>query len=1013
MASTDSENTLTNANALLTYVDQVTTALAKGNLQQTLHLPKSLANQEMAQAMAESFEQITHTLQQAEMRANQLEQLTALQAKLSQAVTEENILSVLAHISPATADMFITLSYIEADEGEEPNTISTVLVWQNDAVEPDHNQLYQTKQLQDDPLAQLWLNAPNQVLFYANVAQDESLSPEIKTFVADIEAQALCIMPLYNGEQWHGVVNFFWTSPYEFSVDERLLRQSILESLAATLANRRTELFQQRLQQQSEQLYQVSRKLNEADDLPAIVSAVAEGIAIPAISQINLFTFHYNNTNDLEMITVDGAWHQGQKELAVPLETRFNKTDFPNIDFYATTDPLILHNIDPDDPLNKDASILYQQEAQESIKAAIVLPLWLGALQMGALTLLSATHDHFSSQEKSVCLAISPQIVAAVDNKRLFTQVRARALQLESASHISQQLAAILSLDPLLETMVTQVKGSFKADYVQIYLLDALKQSLVVHKGTGEVGKNLVDQSYQISLRAENSLLTQAAYGFEPVIINDTKQEVNYKPLPGLAEIRSQVIVPLYSGETLNGLLDIHYQQPNPLDYDAIRTLILIANQFSVNLSNILLFNQVQHRAAQLERLSRIQAALSQAETEADILNAVGTNLDIFSDIQVSLGYLELNEENNPVALIPVSHWPMGHIPLDQPQADQKINLPQDPLSKLWMEQPDNIVYVSDVLTDKRVDETIRAVSQQRGVQAFNIIPLRSGGGRWQGVISFFWPDVHPFNEEEKNLFEQLREPIAAIIASRRALIAQEEARSESEQRAKELTILNELAETLTSRLSLDDILTAAYEGTAKLLDASNFSVGLYDASMDDIYIPFTVSQSQVDRHTTRFPANQGLTGYIIRNKESMLIHNGVAKHLEKLEIPAVGEPSQSFLGVPLLAGAEALGQMSVQNFTTPHAYNEHDQEVLEAVANLTAIAIQTVRQFEASQTLARREQTIREITERMRAAATMEQLVHTATTELGERLAAGHVIINLGLDQEWSTTPNSDTEQL
>ena len=44
------------------------------------------------------------------------------------------------------------------------------------------------------------------------------------------------------------------------------------------------------------------------------------------------------------------------------------------------------------------------------------------------------------------------------------------------------------------------------------------------------------------------------------------------------------------------------------------------------------------------------------------------------------------------------------------------------------------------------------------------------------------------------------------------------------------------------------------------------------------------------------------------------------------------------------------------------------------------------------------REQTIREIMEKMRAATSLEALVKTATEELGERLAAGHAVVELGI---------------
>jgi GAF domain-containing protein len=78
--------------------------------------------------------------------------------------------------------------------------------------------------------------------------------------------------------------------------------------------------------------------------------------------------------------------------------------------------------------------------------------------------------------------------------------------------------------------------------------------------------------------------------------------------------------------------------------------------------------------------------------------------------------------------------------------------------------------------------------------------------------------------------------------------------------------------------------------------------------------------------------------------------------------MPHVGEPAQSWLGVPLMLGDQVLGVMAVQDYKTPNAYNEHDRDMLVAIASQAAIALQSARQFELAQTRAGREQILREV---------------------------------------------------
>ncbi|MCL4297085.1 MAG: PAS domain S-box protein [Anaerolineae bacterium] len=112
-------------------------------------------------------------------------------------------------------------------------------------------------------------------------------------------------------------------------------------------------------------------------------------------------------------------------------------------------------------------------------------------------------------------------------------------------------------------------------------------------------------------------------------------------------------------------------------------------------------------------------------------------------------------------------------------------------------------------------------------------------------------------------------------------------------------------------------------------------------------------------------------------------------------------------LAVPITLGVEIFGVLDVQSDKVD-GLNVEDQLLLVGLCGQIAIAIETRRtEAERSRLLAEverrahREQTIREITERMRAANNLEQLVKITARELGQRLAAGHVVVELGLEPD------------
>lgn len=91
--------------------------------------------------------------------------------------------------------------------------------------------------------------------------------------------------------------------------------------------------------------------------------------------------------------------------------------------------------------------------------------------------------------------------------------------------------------------------------------------------------------------------------------------------------------------------------------------------------------------------------------------------------------------------------------------------------------------------------------------------------------------------------------------------------------------------------------------------------------------------------------------------------------------------------------------------------WNEREIALVQAVAEQIAQTAENLRLFEETRNRANRERIIREITEKMRAADSLEGLVKVASQELGQRLLAGHTLVELGLDKEMppaSETPHT-----
>ncbi len=217
---------------------------------------------------------------------------------------------------------------------------------------------------------------------------------------------------------------------------------------------------------------------------------------------------------------------------------------------------------------------------------------------------------------------------------------------------------------------------------------------------------------------------------------------------------------------------------------------------------------QAERRAAQLEKLVQTEAALSQAGDEAEILATVARNFGLDPSERLILEYLELDQpEHRPVSAYSAAVWRDGAIQPDDLSLGRDYWLEHSPITKLWIGNPFDAVFVSNVFADPRVDDGIRLVASQLGLQSIAVLPLFSGE-RWQGLILCTWARPQDFTAEQRFIWQQLLDPVAAVVARRRAYLDQQALLAETELLYNTIRRINEVVD-------LQSIVAAVAEGLA------------------------------------------------------------------------------------------------------------------------------------------------------------------------------------------------------
>ena len=150
----------------------------------------------------------------------------------------------------------------------------------------------------------------------------------------------------------------------------------------------------------------------------------------------------------------------------------------------------------------------------------------------------------------------------------------------------------------------------------------------------------------------------------------------------------------------------------------------------------------------------------------------------------------------------------------------------------------------------------------------------------------------------------------------------------ETEQRAAELAAINTVSEALVAEPELDSMIQLIGDQTRDILKADIVYVALLDRSSNLINFPY-----QVGDEFTPLQLGEGLTSKIIEAGQPLLINRNIDERRAQLGATLVGRQARSYLGVPIMAGKEAIGVLSVQSMTQENAFTENDVRLLSTIA--------------------------------------------------------------------------------
>jgi len=197
------------------------------------------------------------------------------------------------------------------------------------------------------------------------------------------------------------------------------------------------------------------------------------------------------------------------------------------------------------------------------------------------------------------------------------------------------------------------------------------------------------------------------------------------------------------------------------------------------------------------------------------------------------------------------------------------------------------------------------------------------------------------------------------------------------ERRIQEMNALTRVSQGVNVTLTFDDVLELIYAQTAQIIPTSHFHITLYNKNSDYYYYGFCVENNEriSSRENLPFSASTGLSPGVIRKSRPVITQDYIRECQARSLTPML-ENVFAWMGVPLNAGAESIGALSIGSRDGATAYTRGQLELLQAIADQTAGAIVKARLLEETQQRAHQLSTLNEITRQLTGTLELEPLL-------------------------------------
>ncbi len=239
-------------------------------------------------------------------------------------------------------------------------------------------------------------------------------------------------------------------------------------------------------------------------------------------------------------------------------------------------------------------------------------------------------------------------------------------------------------------------------------------------------------------------------------------------------------------------------------------------------------------------------------------------------------------------------------------------------------------------------DYPFTSLIQTENIRSIMAVPMLRGD-EIKGGIVLWRRQLHYFSEQEMTFLQALAQQCVNAIENARLF-------EETQHRAEQLSILNEMSRALASTLELPEIYRAAWRYITRLFDCPVFGLAFFNPEGASTTTAFMVSEGQeLDLALPSLPYDPqspcGRSKAIAGSRPVIVDDLSRSNDDPVAQANAQSQPHWSALYLPMMVENQVAGVLEMQS-RQPNAFRFSDAELLGPMANQIGLAIKNAQLF-------------------------------------------------------------------